>query len=117
MITDATIDLSEMTTLLVTTDSAIDFSEMTTTQASEFAATVRRSVQADPASHMDREITPFATPRGLMGGDPPSRIRLFSRRRWMRDLEARAFREILRQRHFALTINLIGRMLPRPRAT
>jgi hypothetical protein len=48
-------------------------------------AAVRRA----PALHLDEPITPFATPRQLMGGGPPSCWRTFARRRWFERLRAR----------------------------
>lgn len=81
-------------------------SEPHDTHADLVVAAVRR----DPALFLDQEITPFATPRRLMGGGPPSKLRLFARRRWFRSLRARCVRELHRQDVFSRVIRLAARM-------
>lgn len=73
------------------------------------AVLVCTAVARDPARYMDQKITPFVTPRQLMGGSAPSRWRLFARRRWFARLSERVTREIARQERFVGALNLVTR--------
>jgi hypothetical protein len=65
------------------------------------------AVRRDPVRYLDQRITPFATPRGLMGSPPPSRWRLLARRRWFGDRALRVAVEVDRQEKFSLALSII----------
>jgi hypothetical protein len=65
------------------------------------------AVRRDPDRYLDQRITPFATPRGLMGGPPPSRWRPLARRRWFCDLALRVAVEIDHQERFSLALSIV----------
>lgn len=71
------------------------------------AAMVCAAVSQDPARFLDQEITPFATPRQLMGGAPPARWRLFARRRWFARLAEWVTREVTQQERFAVALSCL----------
>jgi len=62
------------------------------------------AVMRDQDRYLDERITPFATARQLMGGEPPSRLRWFARRAWFKTLRKRTDREVKKQAVFAATV-------------
>jgi hypothetical protein len=76
-------------------------SPMLDTEVESPASLVCHAVRRDPTRFLDQLITPFATPRSLMGGPPPPRWRLLARRRWFVRLAARVSHEVTRQEIFA----------------
>lgn len=70
------------------------------------------AVVRNPGRCLDQQVTPFATPRQLMGGSPlPSRWRPFARRRWLAKLAVRVAEEIESQERFAAALSiLLGRL-------
>lgn len=73
------------------------------------ARLVSAAVDRDPVRYMDQRITPFATPRQLMGGSPPARWRMLARRRWFARLTERVTKEVASQERFAAALSCIAR--------